>query len=313
MTYMKYTPELLKEVAARCRSIAEVLRQLGIPANGGSHAHISRKLKALGIDTSHFTGSVHNRGGTSHNRKPPEQVLVQLPADRNRTPGKRLRRAMLTFGIAERCSWCDLGTTWNGKPLSLHVDHINGDFLDNRPDNVRFLCPNCHSQTETHSGRKRRIMGRTLPPPPPGAETQAPADLSRQQIIGVMIRFNNGELSTAQVAEQIGCSVNHVFTMRRRLAEEGALDPRIRQQIRDNQREVVIAFALANPEKGYKAISAALREPEHGRMIIGTDRIRAILAEIGYNTIAARRIAAAAHRQASGDRLHSGQAEVAER
>lgn len=48
-------------------------------------------------------------------------------------------------------------------------------------------------------------------------------------------------------------------------------------------------------------------------MIIGTDRIRAILAEIGYNTIAARRIAAAAHRQASGDRLHSGQAEVAER
>ena len=44
---------------------------------------------------------------------------------------------------------------WLGHPLTLHVDHINGDFLDNRPCNLRLLCPNCHSQTSTYAGARR--------------------------------------------------------------------------------------------------------------------------------------------------------------
>jgi len=301
--YLKYTPELLKDVVSRSRSVAEVLRHLGIPPNGGSHSHISRKIKSLGIDTSHFPGGAHNRGGTSSNRKAPEQVLVQLPSGRNRTPGRRLRRAMLASGLAEQCSWCGLGTEWNGKSLNLQVDHINGDFLDNRPENVRLLCPNCHSQTETHAGRKRRIMGRTLPPPAPTARTQAAADPSREQVIGAIMRFNNGELTAAQVAAQIGCSENHIYTMRRRLAEEGALSPHVHRRIRSDQREAVLAFVLANPGKGYRAISAELREPQHGGIVIGAEQIRAILVELGLNTPAARRAATATQRQASLDRL----------
>ena len=58
----KYTPELLARAAAQSRSVADVLRLLGIRISGGSHAHISRQMKRFGIDTSHFTGSVHNRG-----------------------------------------------------------------------------------------------------------------------------------------------------------------------------------------------------------------------------------------------------------
>ncbi|MBW6432320.1 HNH endonuclease [Actinoplanes hulinensis] len=50
---------------------------------------------------------------------------------------------------------CGCGTSWNDRPLTLHVDHINGDFLDNRPRNLRFLCPNCHSQTSTYAGTRR--------------------------------------------------------------------------------------------------------------------------------------------------------------
>jgi hypothetical protein len=70
---------------------------------------------------------------------------------------------------------------------------------------------------------------------------------------------------------------------------------------------------LENPSKGYAAISAALREPEHGHIIMGTNRIRAILTELGYNDRVAR-YAAAAERQAARDRLDStGQAGVAER
>ncbi|MEV6299640.1 HNH endonuclease signature motif containing protein [Actinoplanes sp. NPDC051861] len=155
MTRVKYTAEVLAAAAAQAQSIAGVLRVLGLRQSGGSHAHISRRLKRLGIDTSHFTGSAHNRGDRGVWNKPPRERLVRLPEGSRRVPGERLRPAMLRIGLPEHCEKCGCGTVWNGHPLVLHVDHINGDFLDNRPRNLRFLCPNCHSQTATYAGSRR--------------------------------------------------------------------------------------------------------------------------------------------------------------
>jgi 5-methylcytosine-specific restriction endonuclease McrA len=53
------------------------------------------------------------------------------------------------------CAECRRGDTWNGRPLTLHVDHIDGRFWNCRPENLRFLCPNCDSQTATYAGRNR--------------------------------------------------------------------------------------------------------------------------------------------------------------
>jgi HNH endonuclease len=123
----------------------------GINPVGGNQAHIGRRIAALRIDTSHFLRAPRGRPrGSLGNR-----LVLGSPAD-GRIPAERLRRELLRTGIQESCAICGTGTEWNGKPLRLEVDHRNGDWWDNRPQNLRLLCPNCHAVTDTYRGRNRR-------------------------------------------------------------------------------------------------------------------------------------------------------------
>jgi hypothetical protein len=148
-----YSPEALAAAVAGSQSVAGVMRALGIKPAGGSHFYISRRIREAGLDTSHFLGSGWRRGRPGRKRRP-EELLVVLPPGSTRTKAPQLRRAMLESGIEHACAACGTGPTWRGSPLTLAVDHVSGDWLDNRLSNLRFLCPNCHAQTSTWCRRK---------------------------------------------------------------------------------------------------------------------------------------------------------------
>ncbi len=87
---------------------------------------------------------------------PIEELLVVG----RRTARGHLNMRLIAAGLKEnRCELCGLDA-WRGEPLSIALHHINGDGLDNRLENLQFLCPNCHSQTDTFGGRNghRRVM-----------------------------------------------------------------------------------------------------------------------------------------------------------
>lgn len=144
MRISKITDAMLVEAVEKSFSVMEVLRYLGIKEAGGSHSHYQRRILKLGLDTSHFQ-RYSNTGKISTRRRTADDIL-QLRSEGGRAKAKHLTRALIESGVAHCCSECGQGPEWKNHPLTLDVDHINENWLDDRIENLRFLCPNCHSQ-----------------------------------------------------------------------------------------------------------------------------------------------------------------------
>lgn len=144
--------EQLAAAVAVSQSVLGVLRYLGKSATSGSNqAHYTKRIRNLGLDTSHFSRGAPigvKRKGSAF-KTPSLTAAEVLVFDRNngrRESTKILLRALVEAGEPYCCSSCGQLPEWNGKLLRLEIDHKNGNPVDNRRNNLRFLCPNCHSQ-----------------------------------------------------------------------------------------------------------------------------------------------------------------------
>lgn len=147
--------ETLAPAVARSSSLAGLLNLLGMVDNGAGRERVKRSAEKHGISLDHFVGQGHRRGLSSPQRKSAEEILLLKAAGSQRTKTAHLRRALDDLEVPHRCAECGIGDSWRGKRLVLEIDHVNGDRLDNRRENLRYLCPSCHSQTRTHSRSRR--------------------------------------------------------------------------------------------------------------------------------------------------------------
>jgi len=139
-------------VVSESFAYTDILRKLGLGGRGGTSSRLlKQRIRDLDITTGHFDRGRTER--TSVRRKDLSVVLVENSTYKGIAC---LKRRLVTEGyMAYTCDECSNTGSWRGKDLVLQLEHINGICDDHRLENLRFLCPNCHSQTETYAGRNK--------------------------------------------------------------------------------------------------------------------------------------------------------------
>ena len=136
----------LRNLVESHTSYTGIMKTLGLATSGDSLKVLKNRIIRENIDTSHF---FINKG------RKEEIPLLDLLVNGRDTSSKDLKKKLIKGGyLKEICSECGIGNIWNNKPITLHLDHINGDHSDNRLENLRIICPNCHSQTKTFGTRR---------------------------------------------------------------------------------------------------------------------------------------------------------------
>lgn len=140
-----FTKEELEQIVKESYSYRDVIKKVGYTTvSGGNTKTVRSRIEKYGIDTSHFS----NNGAMIRTE---ENVFCK-----DSTASQKVLRDWFKKGeyVPYQCDCCGI-SEWQGKELVLQLDHINGNNHDNRLENLHWLCPNCHSQTDTFCGKHK--------------------------------------------------------------------------------------------------------------------------------------------------------------
>lgn len=143
----KLSTEEFQRAVALSKSVSGVCRHLGVRIGGSMHQAIVKRIKSEHISTGHFCKDrpLFSKFVTADLLK--TKLLCPAYLDHG-----WLKRKLVKFKMIDNsCAVCGMQGLWQNRPLALQLDHINGNHRDFRLENLRLLCPNCHSQTETFS------------------------------------------------------------------------------------------------------------------------------------------------------------------
>lgn len=148
--------ELLLNLINDSITQTEVLKKLGLTCRSGNYQTLLKYVNLYDINIDHFNGRK-----VAYEKLKRSKEMKQITNSEYFTKGVVRKNAstksrILKYNLKKHvCSECNCPPEWNNKILNLQLDHINGDTFDNTLENLRFLCPNCHSQTATFGGSKK--------------------------------------------------------------------------------------------------------------------------------------------------------------
>lgn len=154
MPKSKVTDEQLVEAVKSHYSYMAAFQSLGA-LGGGQYRNYRNRVLRLGVDVSHFKSGSRQRADKGW--RPPNTQKVDYWLRKGTRYHTEWKRRVIKAGLkANKCDGCGNEGEWNGKPLVLQVHHVDGDNTNNELTNWQFLCPNCHSQTETFTSKNKR-------------------------------------------------------------------------------------------------------------------------------------------------------------
>ena len=153
---------MLQEAVKQSYSVRMVIQKLGLIPAGGNYDQIRRRIADLSLDIAHFTGKGWNTGSrkrTVVSAKPLELIMVE----HSLTQSYKLKNRLFAVGLKQpKCELCGWAEKSSDGRIPVELDHINGFHSDNRLENLRILCLNCHSLQPTHRGRNKKVRFRNL-------------------------------------------------------------------------------------------------------------------------------------------------------
>lgn len=156
-----YTPEQLQELINHSTGYTDVLRKISI-SGGTSTKTLKRIIEEYNLDTEKLKVNRSNsrKEGIKWCRvdKKYKYSLEEILIKESRyTSMITLKKRLFESGLKnKKCEMCGI-EKWNEKDIVLQLHHVNGDHIDNRIENLQVLCPNCHSQTDNHSGKNINV------------------------------------------------------------------------------------------------------------------------------------------------------------